>query len=288
MTDDSPTLEGRICLVTGGTSGIGHAAARMLAERGARVIITGRDPQRGERAREALRRATGADVEWLGADFRDLRDVDALADRVIAKLDALHVLVNNAGVYTTRFEETPQGHESTFAINHLAPFHLTRRLLPLLEESAPARVVNVASDMHWYGRLRFSDLDRRDRYFGPLAYAQSKLANVLFTRELARRIEGRGVTANAVHPGMIRSRLGTGNRGLAGWGWSVLKPFLHGPDYGARTIVRVATDPALAAANGLYFAREKESTTSPRAQDDEAAKRLWRESERMVDEALKP
>jgi len=286
-------LDGRTFVVTGATSGIGQETALGLARRGARVLLVGRDPARAEAARRDVVARSGAAperVEVLLADFARLGDVRALAGQILARADALHGLVNNAGVVNLRRVVTPDGHEATFAVNHLAPFLLTCLLVPRLRDSAPARIVTVSSDAHRFGRLDWDDLMSERRYGFPAmvsamrVYGASKLANLLFNAELARRLEGSGVTANAVHPGGVATRLGVSNNGPVG---SVVgrlvRPLLKTPAQGAETSLHVAADPGLEGRSGRYFADRRERQPSAAARDRDAAARLWRESERLVD-----
>jgi NAD(P)-dependent dehydrogenase (short-subunit alcohol dehydrogenase family) len=276
------SLEDRTCLVTGATSGIGLETALGLAREGARVLIVGRDAARGEAARERIMKQSGNDrVELLLADLASLAEIRRLADTVKARCDALHVLVNNAGLMNLRRELTPDGLEATFAVNHLAYFALTHRLLDLLRASAPARVINVASDAHRFGSLDWDDLQSERRYRGlPFVaamrvYGSSKLLNILFTRELARRLEGSGVTANCVHPGAVSTRLGTNNGVVGRVVTGLLRPFMLSPAAGAETSIYLATSPELAELSGRYFTRKQEASCSRAAQDEAAAQRLW-------------
>jgi NAD(P)-dependent dehydrogenase (short-subunit alcohol dehydrogenase family) len=259
------SLEDRTCLVTGATSGIGLETALGLAREGARVLIVGRDPARGEAARESIVRRSGNDrVELLLADLASLREIRKLADEVRARCPALHVLVNNAGIVSQRRELSVDGFEVTFAVNHLAYFALTSLLVELLRASAPARVVNVASDAHQFGSIDWDDLQSERRYRGvPLwsamrVYGTSKLLNILFTTELARRLDGSGVT-------------------------SLLRPFMLSPAEGARTSIHLASSPELSEVSGRYFARMREARCSSAAQDADAARRLWQVSAELCD-----
>jgi NAD(P)-dependent dehydrogenase (short-subunit alcohol dehydrogenase family) len=278
-------LEGRTCLVTGATSGIGQETALGLAREGARVLIVGRDRARGEAARrDVAERSGNSQIELLLADLASLREVARLADEVRARCGALHVLVNNAGVTVQRRSLTVDGLETTFAVNHLSYFALTLQLLDLLRAGAPARVVNVASDAHRFGAIDWDDLQSERRYQQGLSlvaamrvYGTSKLMNILFTRELAARLERAGVTANCVHPGMVATRLGTQQpvgRVMA----RLIRPFAKTPAQGADTSVYLSTAPELAAVSGRYFARRRELTPSRAAQDGAAARRLWETS----------
>jgi NAD(P)-dependent dehydrogenase (short-subunit alcohol dehydrogenase family) len=283
------TLEDRTCLVTGATSGIGTETALGLAREGARVLIVGRDAARGKATQESIASRSGNDrVELLLADLSSLAQIRELAREVKSRCDALHVLVNNAGVVHMRRQLTEDGLEATFAVNHLAYFALTLQLLDLLRASAPARIVNVASDAHRFGTLDWDDLQSERRYGGlPLVsamrvYGSSKLLNILFTRELARRLSHSGVTANCVHPGAVSTRLGTNNGSAGRIVTGLIRPFMLSPAEGAETSIHLATSPELAEVSGRYFARKREASCSRLARDDDAARRLWDESLRLA------
>jgi NAD(P)-dependent dehydrogenase (short-subunit alcohol dehydrogenase family) len=291
MTADATTagttngdLRGRIVLITGFTTGIGAAAALILARMGATIVGVSRERGRGEAAVARLRSAAGAGdrVHLCLADLESRDAVIRLADEVRARCDRLHVLVNNAGVIHLDRRVTPDGLEATFAVNHLAPFLLTTLLLDRLAMSAPARVVTVASEAHRVGRIDFADLQAERRYSWARAYSQSKLANILFTRELARRAAGSGVTANCLHPGGVRSDLWREMRG----GLKVLlvlaRPFMIAPEKGAEPLVRLAAEPGMEGVSGRYVTRAGEKRPSARARDDAAAARLWSASERLA------
>jgi NAD(P)-dependent dehydrogenase (short-subunit alcohol dehydrogenase family) len=278
------SMTGRTCLVTGATSGIGEETALGLARRGARVLVVGRDPERGERARASIAERSGnSAIELLLADFSRLSEVRRLAVEVGQRTAELHVLVNNAGVVNLSRTTTPDGFESTFAVNHLAYFLLTQLLLPLLQRSAPARIVNVASDAHKFGPLDLDDLQSERRYRSMRVYGASKTANLLFTQELAKRLEGTPVTVNALHPGAVATRLGHNNGWLGKLATSLTKPFFLTPAQGAETSVFLASDPSVARVNGRYFVKKRAIEPAPHARDPLAAKRLWDESARMVD-----
>ena len=283
------SLEDRTCLVTGATSGIGLETALGLAREGARVLIVGRDPVRGEAARAEIERRSGNPrVELLLADLASLREIRKLAEEVRTRCPALHVLVNNAGIVNLRRQESVDGLEATFAVNHLAYFALTQLLLDLLRASAPARIVNVASDAHRFGRIDWDDLQSVRRYRGlPLVaamrvYGTSKLENILFTRELARRLSGSGVTANCLHPGAVSTRLGTNNGAVGNRVTSLLRPFMLTPAEGARTSIHLASSPEVGEISGSYFAKRREAPCSRAAQDDDAARRLWEVSAELT------
>lgn len=277
-------MDGRVCLVTGATSGIGRAAALELARRGASVVLVGRDRERGERTLAALRSESGnQDVTLLLADLSSQAEIRQLAKEFLATGRPLHVLLNNAGVLNAWREETRDGIEATFAVNHLAYFLLTALLRDRLQQSAPARVVSVASDAHAQagGRLDFDDLEGRKRYGMMRAYAKSKLANILFTRELARRLAGSGVTANCLHPGFVGSNFAKNNGMIASVAMTLLRPFTRSVEKGAETAVYLCTAPEVETVSGEYFYDCKPLQPREFARNDEDARRLWEVSERM-------
>jgi NAD(P)-dependent dehydrogenase (short-subunit alcohol dehydrogenase family) len=277
-------LAGKTILVTGATSGIGRATAVGLAAAGAQLLLVGRTPERIEETREEIRRRTGRDdAVLLRADLSSQAGVRRLADDVRAQTSRLDVLLNNAGVTLLSRQTTADGLEATFATNHLAYFLLTGLLLPLLRASAPARIVSVASDAHRWGRLDLDDLQNERRYRGMRVYGQSKTANILWSGELARRLEGSGVTANCLHPGGIQSNLGRGNgRLLDGVHTLISKLFLKSPEEGARTSLYLASAPEVEGVSGRYFARCREHRAAPHATDPELARRLWEKSEQLT------
>lgn len=269
-------LTGRVCVVTGGTSGIGEATAVGLAERGAQVVLVGRDRERGEQSVANVKARSGNDaIDLLLADLSSQQEVRRLATRILNDYPELHVLVNNAGVVNLARQETVDGLESTFAVNHLAYFLFTRLLLRRLIDSAPARVVNVASEGHKFARLDFDDLQSERKYSWMRVYGLSKLANILFTGELARRLEGTGVTANCLHPGAVGTRLGTNNGRLGRLLIQMLRPFFLTPEQGARTSIYLATSDAVADVSGKYFMKCAPRRPSGVSRDADTAKRLW-------------
>jgi NAD(P)-dependent dehydrogenase (short-subunit alcohol dehydrogenase family) len=273
-------MRGRVCVITGANRGIGRATALGLARRGATVVMLCRDPERGERAQDDVRRESGnPDVSLVVCDLASLASVRAAATVVAARHPAVHVLVNNAGVNVARRAESADGVELTFAVNHLGPFLLTNLLVPLLEAGAPSRVVNVTSTFERFGRIRFDDLQSARRYGAVRAYNQSKLATVLFTYELAERLAGTGVTANCVHPGLVATDL---MRDWPRWLRALYEPFLLTPEHGARAVIHVATAPELEGVTGKYFHRARETRSSRRSYDVEARRRLWRVSEELT------
>jgi NAD(P)-dependent dehydrogenase (short-subunit alcohol dehydrogenase family) len=277
-------MSGKVCLVTGATSGIGKETAVRLAMLGATVIIVARTAARGETAGDEIRRRVPlARVEAVTADLSIMAQVRRLADEVMARYDRLDVLINNAGVIMTRRQLTADGLETTFATNHLGPFLLTNLLRGLLERSAPARVVTVSSAAHKQVRtIPWDDLARG----GPAGYQQSyplsKLLNILFTVELARRLAGTGVTANCLHPGFVRSALGRDVTGVIGAVVRLVLPFQPGPATGSATSVYLAGSPEVADVTGGYFVKCKPARPSALARDTRAAERLWTLSEELA------
>jgi retinol dehydrogenase 14 len=278
-----PSMTGKTVLITGATSGIGRATAHALASMDAYVAITGRDRRRTEDAAREIRAASGGQVESFVADLSSQTDVRRLADEVLRALPRIDVLVNNVGGYWNTRHVTADGIERTFALNHLAPFLLTHLLLDRLADSAPARIVTVASNAHRTGRIEFEDLQGARSYSGARAYNQSKLANVMFTYELARRLPSRAVTANALHPGMVSTSFGAEDPGRAQRLLvPVVRPFMKSAAQGATTSVHVATAPQLEHVTGRYLAGTAPRKSSERSYDEVAAARLWQVSADLV------
>jgi NAD(P)-dependent dehydrogenase (short-subunit alcohol dehydrogenase family) len=276
--------------VTGGSAGIGKAAATALAALGAEVIVAGRNPQRTRDAVEQIQSETGnPSVRYLLADLADFQQVRDLAAAFQERYSHLDVLLNNAGAFFNARQVAASGVEMTFLVNYLAPFLLTNQLLGVLQTSAPARIVNVTSDAHKFGTLDLDDLGFRRGFFGIKAYARSKLATVLFTHELARRLQGSGVTVNAVHPGHVTtdiwktsfSILGTPLKYITSW-------FALTPQQGADTLVYLASSSAVAGVTGQYFVRRKTVPSSPASYDEGTARRLWEISEAITSPRTDP
>ncbi len=277
---DAPLMAGKSVLVTGGTGGIGKATATGLAALGARVGITGRDRARTEAAAAGIRATPGSPaVDVFAADMSVQAGVRRLADQVLDTYPRLDVLVNNAGGFWAHRHVTADGLEHTFALNHLAPFLLTSLLLDRLAASAPARIVTVSSAAHARGRLDFDDLQGERNYSGQRAYSQSKLANVMFTYELARRLDGTGVTATVLHPGVVRTGFGTEDQAaylavMIG----VARLFMKTPAQGAGTPIYLASSPQVEGITGRYYVNRKPKTSSKYSYDTTAAARLWQAS----------
>ena len=281
------SMHGKVVVVTGSNVGIGFETAVGVAERGAIVILACRNRAKADAAaKEVTRRTWNDDVHVVDLDLADLASVRKAADDILAGWGRLDVLVNNAGGTWSEHLLTAQGFEYTFGVNHLGHFYLTNLLLDRLQASAPARVVSVTSVGHHFtrGGLRFDDLQSEKRYQGMEAYCRSKLANVLFIRQLAKRLEGTTVTANAAHPGWVRSRFGMDGDTKAGTsvGMYALRPFQLSPKRGARTSIFLAASPDVAGKTGMYWVRSKPGHMSRHARDDAAAERLWEESERLL------
>jgi NAD(P)-dependent dehydrogenase (short-subunit alcohol dehydrogenase family) len=261
-------------------------AAITLAGIGATVLLAGRDRARGEAALAEIRRAGGT-AEFLQADFASLRAVRAVAAKVRSAYGRLDVLLNNAGGVNADRRLTPDGIEQTFAVNHLATFLLTQELRELLVASAPARIVTVSSEAHrMLKTLDFDNLQGERSYKGFRAYAISKLANVLFTYEVDRQLGGTGVTANCLHPGVVRTGIWGASRGLLRLLTLLAQPFMISAERGAQPLIKLASDPACAALSGRYFLKEKEARSSPLSYDVEVAARLWETSAGLIAKAL--
>jgi retinol dehydrogenase-12 len=281
-------MHDRVVIITGGNAGIGKEAAVALAGLGARVVITARNPERGRAALEEVReRANRADVEVMDLDLASLASIRRFADAFLGRHDRLDVLLNNAGLVLSRRTVTEDGFEATFGVNHLGHFALTALLLDRLEANPDGtRVVNVSSHAHRGARtgLDFDDLQSERGYRAFPVYCKSKLANIYFTRELARRLEGTKVTANALHPGYVRSEFGRGGdmNPLFALGTRLGAPFAISPARGARTSVYLASSPEVDGVTGGYFFRCRPASVSRAAQDDTAARRLWDVSDELV------
>ena len=275
----STIMRGKTCLVTGGTSGIGKEIAAGLAVMGCSVVLVGRDTTRCENvAREIARRVEKQDpsISFLVADLASQSSIRTLAQEFRAKYQQLDILVNNAGVFKARRETTKDEIEYTFAVNHLAPFLLTNLLLDTLRASGNARIVTTSSIGHRGAKINFDDLQfERKRYSGIKAYGQSKLANILFTSELARRVEGSGITANCFHPGGVRTNLAQGNPWYYRLIWYIVTPFLISAEKGADTGIYLASSPEVQSVSGRYFVKRKVAVPSSEARNRETALRLW-------------
>ncbi|MEP7200110.1 MAG: SDR family oxidoreductase [Chloroflexota bacterium] len=282
MTNFDHLMSGKVCLVTGATAGIGQVTARVLAQQGATVIVVGRNREKSERTVAQIAQQTGnPHVEYLLADLSSLNAVRKLAAEFKRRQQQLHALVNNAGAIFLSRHVSADGLEMTFALNHLSYFLLTALLLDTLKASAPARIVNVSSRVHRTAHLNFDDLQNQHGYSGQNVYAQSKLANILFTYELARRLDGTGITANALHPGVVATDFAKNNGVLGRIIRLALNPFSISVEEGAQTNVYLASAPEVEGVTGKYFVDCKAVPSSPASYDVDAARQLWQVSEQL-------
>jgi NAD(P)-dependent dehydrogenase (short-subunit alcohol dehydrogenase family) len=287
----SVDMSGKTVLITGGNAGIGKQTAVALAKLGAKVVFTSRNLRKGDVARAEIREAANSkQVDVLQLDLASLASIERFAKEFLARYPRLDVLILNAGLVLDHRSETEDGFETTFGVNHLGHFHLTSLLRERLEASAPSRVVVVSSDYHKAAPdgLDFDDLMHRRTFRGWKVYARSKLANVLFVRALAKRLDGTRVTVNAAHPGMVRSSFGgDGDLGnpIQRLGWGLLTPFMISPEKGARTSVYLASSPEVEGKTGDYWVRCHVGKPSRAARDDAAAERLWTVSEELIAKA---
>lgn len=284
MNNTSNSLLGKTALVTGATNGIGKAAAIALAEMGAEVVLIARNRALAQQTIDEIKRDTANHkIDFLIADLSSQAEVRRVADEFLASGRPLHILLNNAGALFTQRQLSADGIEMTFALNHLGYFLLTDLLLDRIKQSAPARIVNVASRAHEDARggINFDDLQFAQKYSPFASYSQSKLANILFTRELAARLAGTQVAVNCLHPGFVATRFGHGNK-MMSLIMSLLRPFQRSIDKGARASIYLCSSPEVENISGEYFADSKITQPSPFAKDSATAKRLWEASERMT------
>ncbi len=281
-------MEGKVCLVTGANAGIGKETCFVLAEKGAEVVLTARNRQQAEQVRSKIISQTGnPNIHLITADLSSFQDVLKLSEEFRARFDRLDVLINNAGIFLSEYQETNDGFETQWMVNYLAHYVLTRRLLDLLKVSNYARVINVSSNAHLKGRINFEDLNGKTGYRGLQAYAQSKLANVLFTKELSIRQMATGVSSYALHPGVVNTGIGNkNNNSWMSWIWSLGKPFMISPTKGAATTIYLASTANLAGHSGLYFVNSQPHPSSDLSTDSTLASRLWDVSEESVKDYL--
>ncbi len=273
-------MKGKTVLITGGNTGIGKHTAIGLAKKGAHVTIVSRNAQKGEAAVEEIKAASGSDtVDVLTGDLGSFASVRALALEVDSKYPTLDVLVNNAGTFFTDYQETEDGYELQWQINHLSGFLLTNLLLENIKKSEQGRIINVSSKGHYKGFLYFKDLNRKKKYVGLAAYAQSKLANVLFANDLTRKLKETKVTANSLHPGVVKTSIGDKNNdSWIGLVWKIGKLFMITEEQGARTSIYLASDPKLNSISGRYYDNCKEQESNPLAKDEKLMDKLWQVS----------
>ncbi len=278
----SQAMSGRVVAITGANGGIGKYTALRLAEQGAHVVLIARTRERAEEAQAFVTRALpAARTDIAFADLSSLEEVRGLAQTLARSFPTLSVLVNNAGLIAPRRFITKDGFELTFAVNHLAPFVLSQALLPVLSANAPARIVNVNSDAHLSAVIDFANLNAEHSFWPPTAYERSKLANMLFTKELARRLDPAVVTVNALHPGLVATDFGEVG-GVVGFGWFFVRPWGISPEDGAKTSVYVASAPELAGQSGGFYRLCRPAAPNPLANDAELARRMWEYSARVT------
>jgi NAD(P)-dependent dehydrogenase (short-subunit alcohol dehydrogenase family) len=283
MINSANQMQGKVCVVTGATSGIGLVSAQALARQGATLIVVARNAERGAATVSRIRQETGnSAVELMVADLSVQVQVRQLAGEIQQRCARLDVLVNNAGALFARRQLSQDGLEMTFALNHLAYFLLTNLLLDHLKAADSARVVNVSSDAHRHAELDFSDLQGQHRYTGWRAYARSKLANILFTYELARRLEGTDIATNALHPGFVATNFGRNNRSITAALFRILQLAAISPEEGAQTIIYLASSPAVRGVKGQYFVKQQAVRSSQLSYDRSAAERLWQVSAELT------
>jgi retinol dehydrogenase-12 len=276
-------VKNKVCVITGATDGIGKEAAYGLALQGAKLLIHGRDPDKGARAVvELIARSRNPAIEFLPADFASLADVRGLAAALMERTAHIDVLINNAGAMFVNRAVSKDGYELTFAVNHLAPFLLTHLLLDTLKSAPQARIVTTASAAHRGAKLNFADLQSSKKYAAMGSYGRSKLANILFTRALAKRLEGSTVTATCLHPGFVRTSIARDMGAIPRGIFRLISSFVRSPHKGAQTLLYLASAEEVQGASGGYYFDCKLTQPSPAAQDDKAAEQLWQVSEKMV------
>ncbi|HOU12659.1 MAG TPA: SDR family NAD(P)-dependent oxidoreductase [Anaerolineae bacterium] len=280
MTFSDKPMHGKVCIITGAASGIGAATAQALAQQGATMILVDRDVEKGAITVAQIKQQTGnPSVELMAADLSSQQEIRRLAQQFKSRYQRLDVLLNNAGAIFAERQESVDGIEMTFALNYLGYFLLTNLLLDTLKAGAPARIINTSSRSHARARINFDDLESRTNYQGLSAYAHSKLAIVLFTYALARRLEGAGVMVNALHPGIVATNFGRGSDGALGFVMRLFRPAFLSPEQGAQTGIYLATSGEVAGVTGKYFVKCKAVPSAPASYDTAIASRLWEVSE---------
>lgn len=277
------TMDGQVVIVTGANSGIGFETSKALAQMGATVIMACRSETRGQAARQRIIEDTGSSkVDLMLVDLSVQQQIKQFSETFRRKYDRLDVLVNNAGAVFNQRYASEDGLEMTFALNHMGYFVLTNLLLDMLKASAPARIVNVASEAHRFGGINFNDLQSKKTYNGFGVYGESKLMNLMFTYELSRRLQATGVTVNALHPGAVASSFGSGGSSLFSVLFTIAKPFLLTPKQGAQTVIYLASDPEVEETSGKYFEKKQVKRSSNESYDMEKQQRLWQASEDLM------
>lgn len=276
-------MAGKICLITGATSGIGKATALGLAQKGAHLVLVGRHAGKSDAVRqEIIQKSGNTEIQSMVADLSSLREVERLGQQLQNQLPRLDVLINNAGLILGKRKLTAEGHEYTFALNHLAYFSLTGLLLNMLKKRAPARIINVSSKIQGYAHIDFDDLMAEKSYRPFKAYGQSKLANILFTYELSKRLAGTGVTVNCLHPGTVRSNFGQDMGDFFRFLIRIAGPFMRSNESGAHTCIYLAASPEVAQTSGKYYVKCKPTHSSPESYDPDVAAKLWKISEKLT------
>ena len=284
MKELESDMTGKTCIVTGSNSGIGKQTALILAKRGAKVVMVVRNPERGEQARrEIIDQSGNEDLNMLIADLSSMKEVRRVAAEFKGKYDRLDVLVNNAGGINNKHHTTVDGNETTFAVNYLAPFLLIHELLDMLKASAPSRIVNVSSAAHTMGKIDFDNLQSEKKYSSFRAYGSSKLMLIMGTYELARRLEGTGVTVNVLHPGVVRTNFGRSDGGFGRRAmYKIYSVFAKSPKKGAETSIYLASSLEVKSVSGKYFSNSKEKRSSTISYDEELQKKLWQKTEEIL------
>jgi NAD(P)-dependent dehydrogenase (short-subunit alcohol dehydrogenase family) len=275
-------MKGKIVMITGATGGIGKATAIGLARMGADLVLVGRNDERLAAIEDRVLKEGCGSATTLRADLSSMEEVRWVGTELKNTLPRLDVLINNVGVIVPERRTTVDGYEYTFALDHLCSFLLTNLLIDKLKASAPSRIINVSSSAHILGKVHFDDLMLEKGYSPFKAYGQAKLANILFTRELARRLEGTGVTANSLHPGLVKTHFGLDLKGVPRLGTSIIRPFGIGPEKGAKTSIYLASSPEVNGLSGKYFVQCKPAWSTKRSKDEDDALRLWEVSEKLT------
>lgn len=283
MEENTNFIQNKRCLITGATSGIGEVAARELADKGGRITILSRNKQKCEKVVTSINEEVGGEqVDYIVADLSIMAEVRKAADEFLTRHQNLDVLINNAGAYFTDRHETPDGFERTFALNHLSHFLLTDLLLDQLKSDGPARIINVASDAHKGSKIQFDDLNRKEKYSGFQVYGESKLANIMFTYALDRRVNAENLTVNAMHPGFVATGFGKNNSLPVRILLSFLQLFARKPEKGAETIIYLASAGELSGKSGKYYVDKKPKKSSSASYNKEAQEKLWQISQDMT------
>ncbi|XP_032906380.1 retinol dehydrogenase 12-like isoform X1 [Amblyraja radiata] len=276
-------LDGKTVLITGANTGIGKETARDLAKRGAHIIIACRDIEKGDAAmKEIIKQSGNSNIMVKKLDLADTKSIREFAEQINKEQQQINILINNAGVMMCPYLKTEDGFELQFGVNHLGHFLLTYLLIDLIKQSGPARIINVSSAAHKMGKIQFDDLNSEKSYNSVKAYGQSKLANILFTRELARKLQGTNVSVFALHPGVVRTELARHLNAVTRFGLSLLRPFTKSPENGAETSIYCAVAPGLEKETGEYFSDCDRTTGSSDARNDQVAKKLWEVSCQML------